>query len=272
MRFTTTDFGLLVSMTLILILINTIFPAVGFASPDTNQSDIPEFNITKTRFDFVGELPEKPSNPTSGKLNHSSDKFDNFEGSIQFELGPGDDGNRTFLVANSETEVTIQDVEAGAGNQELASHTFSSNGETATLTGNGYEIDVHAIDISTGSGKYEWIATKRPQDSDLPLIGGIANFADKQVSTIAWIGSTVAVWITQQVEKIFNFGGLIFDFIVFAINFMHFLIIRYTSIISNAPANWVSLLLTIPSVILSFLFVKLLYPLLQLILGVIPLT
>lgn len=267
MNFTQRDFVLLVSMTLLLILINMVFPALGFSSPSVNQSDIPEYNITERQFDFVGELPEKPANPTTGILNHSSDKFDNYEGTIQFELGPGDNGNRIFLVAINETTAHLTDIEDSTINDSV---TFTSNDQTKTLTAYGYEVDVHSIDISTGT--FEWIATDRPQDSNLPLIGGIADFADNQISTIAWIGSTIAVWVTQQVEKIFNVGAMILSFIAFVIQYLHFLIIRYSSIINNAPATWVSLLMSIPGIILSWLFVKALRPIFQLILGAIPLT
>lgn len=253
MNLTATDAKILVAASAMVVLMSFLFPALGMAGTEQTQSDIPEFNITTSRFDFAGDLPQFPTNPTSGVLNHSSDKFDDFRGNIQFELGPGDDGNRTFLVANSETEVTIQDVEAST---ELDNHTFSSNGEEATLTGNGYEIDVHAEDISTGAGEYEWIATKRPQDSDLPLIGGIADFSDKLVSVVAWVATTFVVLSQRLIEGSFNVGGIIFDVLVFLIDLMHWLITTYFNSVDSAP-GYAKVVLTVPGVMLFYEFSKL---------------
>lgn len=249
MSFTSLDYKIMVSGVIFVVLMSFIGPAVGMAADDINATDIPDFSLDSARFDFVGELPEYPSEPSSGVLNATSDRFDDYRGQTQIELGPGDDGNRTFLVSNTSGGVWITDVEAGTINDE---HVFTSTGEIHELNAQGYTIKVHAANLSRNF--YEWQATERPDDSSLPLIGGALNLADAVAAGLVWIGSTIVVLAMILVEGVANTGGVVFDIVVFGFNLLSFILTNYLSVVAGAPAGFAKILVSLPGIVLSIEF------------------
>lgn len=251
MTFTKTDFILTLSFLTAVILLSFIAPAVGMTGDSVNSTDIPEFNVTGERFNWVEDLPEYPSEPSSGVLNHSSTKFDNYRGNIQTELGTGDNGNRIFIVAINNDTVHLTDVEDSTIN---ASVTFSANDQTKNLKAYGYDIDVHSVNIT--HGKYEWIAAERPDDSSLPLIGGALNVADSIAAGVIWIGSTIVVGVILIVELFVNGFGVLFDVLVFVLAVLNFIFSNYLAIIAGAPSGFAAALVSIPGVGISVQFAR----------------
>lgn len=237
-----------------IVVMSLLFPALGMAGTEQTASDVPQFDINTSKFDFVDDIPPFPSNPGQGVLNASSDKFDDSRGNIQVELGEGSDGNRTFLVSNTSGGVWITDVEENTIDDD---YVFTSDGETATLEGQGFTIDVHAADLS--GDYYEWIITERPEDQTflggLPLIGGFASSLDQVASVVAWLGQAFIVGSMIVSEAALNTGGATLDFITFWIDLGGWLVDVWFNSVDSAP-GYAKVILTVTAVPLFWVFSK----------------
>lgn len=253
MNFGFRDIMIIMSMSVMVISMNFVFPALGLASDQTSESDIPEFNITTDRFGGYLDKPEFPSTPNRGTINHTSTKFDNYAGSIQVELGKGTSGEKVWLVAIEENETHLTNESASIDNE-----IFSSNDVTKRVQLDGYTVDVHSVDISTGEYTYEVVS--RPGDStwysSIPFIGGIFSAGEQLAGIIGWIGSLLFYFLIGLGSTILNGFVIMFDFVTFAVGLLHWLITTYTGIIANAPTSWASLILAIPGILLSLEFSK----------------
>lgn len=250
MNITKMDATILVVYAVFAVVGGFLFPAMGMGGTEQTASDVPEFNVSTSRFDFVDDLPQYPSEPSSGVLNATSDKFDDVRGTIQVELGPGSDGNRTFIVSNTSGGVWITDVEEGTIDDE---HVFTADGEIHTLEGQGYEIDVHASDLS--GDEFEFIVTESPNDSDIPLIGGVLDTADAVANGVFWIGSTIVVLVLMAVEGAANTGGLMFDVATYFVDLGGWAVGFATGFVSGAP-GYAQVVLTTSLTPLFYVFAK----------------
>lgn len=252
MSLTAFDYKIFVSSLIFVILLSFVGPAVGMGGSATNATDIPDFSLNTDRFDFARDLPDYPSEPSSGLLNHSSTRFDNYRGSIQTELGPAaNDPGPVYIVAIDPDTVYLSNTNDNTVNDTV---NFTANGQTKSLSAYGYSIDVHAVDISANAGEFEWVATRRPSDSSLPLIGGAINTADSVAAGVIWIGSTFVVISMLIVEVFLNIGGLIFDLAVFFVSLLVFIASNYSGIVSNAPSGFAAVITAIPGVVFAIQF------------------
>lgn len=260
MSFTKLDYQIIIGSLIAIVLLSFIGPPLGMTGDNVNSSDIPEFNVTTDRFDFI-QKPQapRPNAPAEGRLNHTSDEFDNYPGQIQVELGVNNDSNRTILSVVPEETVNLLDVEAvQAENQQIDNHTFTSNGETATLEGKGFEIDVKADNITKGT--YDYNIQKRPADtawySGIPLIGGTFDWV-AHVAGLLWHGVLLAnFYIISSLEFTLNMANAIFDIFKFIFGMLSFIVTTYGNIITGSPSGFSSVIVSIPGALFSMQFAR----------------
>lgn len=258
MSITKTDIAILMSMSIAVIAMSFTFPALGLAGNSVNSTNIPKFNTTANTFNWEKEQPAKPGGPSEGMLNHTSNQFDSYEGSIQYELGKNENGNRTVLIANPEETVKLNDIEKISGGT-LDSHTFTGNKEEASISGGGFTVDLYSIDYND-TGTYEFVVTERPSDknwaSGIPVIGGIVSGGNQLAAIVGWLGAMIFYFLERFAVSTTNFFVIIFNVISFIISLLHWILSTYYGIVDNAPTAWASVFVAIPGILLSLEFSK----------------
>ncbi len=72
MNITKFDMFILMFTSIAVITMSFTFPALGLTGETQNESDIPEFNISKGAADFAREEPEYPGAPSQGTLRYEN--------------------------------------------------------------------------------------------------------------------------------------------------------------------------------------------------------
>lgn len=254
MDWTFKDTLVLAAMAFAVISMSFVFPALGLEGTNQNTSDVPDFNVTTERFNSTQDYPPYPIRPDEGTLNHTSNKFDDFEGSIQYELGTNDGGNRTFLVVNPENKTYITDVENNSIDDEYT-WTVAEEGDVQTLDAGGYEIDVFAVDVS--AGVYEYHIEQRPGSSQIPILGGLLNTGGEIVQVLWWMFLMLGYGTRSLFASAGNLAGIGFDIGAYIISMFHWLTTTYLSFSDGIGNNFVSVILYLPAIILFLMFGKL---------------
>lgn len=256
MSFNKLDFHILIGSLIMIVLLSFVAPAVGMTGSAVSTQSMPEFSVDTNYFTYVNQ-PDAPNpdQPDSGMLNASSSTTDDYTGSIQTYLGRNQFGNRTFLVAVPNDEVNIRDVEA-LHNDNDDNHTFTSNGEEAGLLAGGFDIDVRAINITTGT--YEYQIVENPANevwwSGIPIVSGVADAIGGIVSMIAYVVDMIFFVIATILIAGGNTLAAIVDIAIFILSLLNFIVTEYTSIINGAPSGFASIIVSIPGVLFSIQF------------------
>lgn len=273
-EFSLTDAKITLIMTLFLILISFVYPAVGFTSDNVTQSDIPSFNLTEGTFDFVQTVPQLPDNPTEGTLRFEADK-QVYEDNRRIWLeGNTNDGYEITLINNG----TLSDPLAGLFLNEYNNSGFVGDDSIEMDEGDSFntlERDGYVIAFSnvtfTNEGQsnmtmrvdWETVETRGGASavSTIPIIGGtldaVASAIGSLGAIIGWIGSILYNLAWNFIVFSTNLLTVIYNVIAFITGLGWWLVSTYGSVVSNAPASWASLLLSIPGLLLSYEFAKL---------------
>lgn len=262
MNFGKTDFVLLLTMTLAVISMSFMFPALGLTDTDSAAAnDIPEFNISSERFNLVGEFPQAPGTPTQGNLwLYAEDPSAASENRVWVD-GDTSNGVEMFLSepSNGTGEIRINTWDSGSvvSNQTA---TFSSTNDTFTLVSSeGFGFRYQVADIRDSPRYYEvdYQITQRPRDTG-GFISSFLGTAGDTAQTLVWLG-TIFFWgSTFIVELGLNVLGMIFDVVAFFVTLLTWQVTTYTGIIS-AASNFAAVFVAIPGIILSLLFAKLVF-------------
>lgn len=263
MNFGKVDFILLLTMTLAVVTMSFLFPALGLTTDDpAAESEIPEFNISSERFNLVGSFPEAPGTPTQGTLwFYPEDPAAASDNRIWVD-GDTSDGVEMFLSedTNGTGEIRINTWDAGSvvSNQTA---TFTSSNDTFTLVsseGFGFRFEVQ--ELQTTSPRYyevDYVITQRPRDSG-GFISSFLGTAGDTAKTLVWFG-TIFFWTsTFIVELGLNALGIVYDVLSFFISLLSWQVSTYGSVVT-AATGFASVFVAIPGIILSVLFGKLVF-------------
>lgn len=264
MDLTKFDMSILLCMAIAIIFMSFTFPALGLGGDNVGEGEIPEFNITANRFDWTGEFPAQPGNPTSGTLvyeeNRSSPVDDNRNTWLERS-----DGTDDYTVSLTHFNGSISDPEPtfrlirfndSDGSEESSDFQVIEAGETGELeTG---DFVVHMTRVSTenvGESNLtiegDWEVIESPNQS-----GGISGLFSGIASAVGWIG-TVIWWISATIVTTFlNLLGIVFDVASFIVEFVVFISSTYAGLVSNAPTDWAGVITAIPGVLFSLVFAK----------------
>jgi len=266
MNFGKFDVMILVTMSLAIISMSFVFPALGLTdATNADENDIPELDIQSDRFDLVGDLPERPRSTDSGVLIYRADGFDNRDIDLYVDGGNLIVGTSAFAENNSNTppiRVFLNEFSSSSGLAiDSANTTLNETGEMAELTVDNeteYTVRYELIELRN-EGTQEFEAQVEFQVIESPgsdgFLGTIFGAADALASTLAWIG-TVFYWFSISLFEIAgNALGSIFDVSSYFISLIAWLTTTYTGIIGSA-GGFTTVFVSIPGILLAAILGK----------------
>ena len=269
MNLTKQDLFITVGMSIVVIMMSFLFPAIGLGGDSVNESEIPEFNITKGQATFDRQLPEYPSRPSEGTLtyvNGSESWEDNRQvylqrGSTEYLLsffdndpGPDEQYHANLIKFNSSGSYT-EDVNINESeSKELTSVDGSYSVGLTNLT---------VLNSTPGneSARINWEVTEQPSDQTwlgrIPGVGALISGTNQLAAVVGWIAGTIWHVVTLVMVTIGNTVLMFTNVILYFIDFSWWLASTYTGIVSGAPTSWASVIVAIPGIVLGFQFTKL---------------
>lgn len=271
MNFSKFDMVILIVMSIAIVVMSFVFPALGLADAETSESDIPSFDMQADRFDFAGDFPDRPGTPSSGTLDFNTTEPAQFSDNQRWLNGDTSNGTELVMIqpqpaTSPETaRVTLRGWDGGAEvNQDNA--TFNATGEQAVLTANNYEVALEMVTHeSLGNDEYNFEVDYQIRDQPttgggwlgrVPVVGTIFESADSLAGVLSWLGSVIWWLFTSFWELVLNALGLVFDIVSFLVGTVSWLVVTYGTILSAAE-SWVAVFIAIPGLLLSLIWVKL---------------
>lgn len=273
MEFSKFDVSIIVSMTLAIVIMSMAFPAVGLSEDDAaSESDVPEFDIDASRFDFTGEFPQNPGTPATGTIQWRASV--GTEGEYERYLQEG--GDEAWLTAETTPDgsggsaptATLTIYNATSDN--FVTENYQTKTETSTTLENeklGWKVRVTFANMQNVSGGWdfdlEYEVIDRPSGesgggfiSSIPVIGALFDAGESLASVIAWLGSIMWWFTTVLFEISINLLSLMFDVMLFVTDTLSWLVGTYQEAVSAAD-GWAGVVLVAPGMLLFAEFAKL---------------
>lgn len=260
MELTKFDVMLLFCMSLAVVSISFVFPALGMSDTEAEENDIPELDISEDKFDFAGEMPEFPNTANKGTLFFNTTKDAGFsENSIWLE-GNTDGGYELVLIqepTNETAEVVLTEWN-DSGEVEGSSSVVINDSNPREIVSQGeYEVAIEegADNNPPDYLQVQWEIVSQSQAGGsfvgrLPGVGAIFDVGSAIAAVVAW-AVTIFIWFSQTlVQGFLNILGTVYDGSAYFINLLAWLISTYGSVISGAT-GWVSIFVALPGIILS---------------------
>lgn len=266
MNFGRNDLAVIIAMSIAIMGMSFTMPALGLSSE--NASEAPQFDMDSSRFDFAGEFPENPGTPSSGTLTWQDSLGGDSDNQVFLE---GDSYNGVELVASvpaTDPTVRLNNWDSGSNVYNTSVSRTTPGVETLIIpisSASDWKIEVEFTEIEGSSPDYnftvEYNVKQRPDSdggfiSSIPVVGGLFSAGAELAGIVGWIGAVVWWFVTFLFQISLNLIGLLFDVMVFGIATISWLTNTYIGLINNAQ-SWAAIVLTIPSLILSFELAKL---------------
>lgn len=277
MNFSKFDMVLLVTMSVAIVVMSFVFPALGLADAGTSESEVPEFSMNSDRFDFAGDFPSRQADtPTTGTLDFDTSEPAGFSDNQIWLHGSTDPAGAELNLIQNGSDPDAQVNLLGWDNGSVVAQdntTLGAVGEKSLLeiseSLGGYKVVVEMETFDNISGGYYYevsyeIQESPPVDSGddngwlerLPIIGGLYSAGETVASVLAWGISVVWWFVTSTWEIALNVLGMAFDIVSFVFNTVSWLASTYGTILSAAD-SWVAIFVALPGLLLSLEFAKL---------------
>jgi hypothetical protein len=257
------DLSVLVVMSLAIISMSFVFPAIGLADTSASESDIPDLEVQEDRFRVAQDRPNFPNTATEGTLEFNTTKDAAFSDNQIYLENSSTSAVTLALVQNSTTQTArvVLTVFNSTSVVEQDSYTFGPDNTSAVLDAGQYRIAVETTADNNPPDylEAEWnVAEQGATDSwigRIPGVGALFATADLVASVLAW-GITVFIWFaTSAVFGAINLIGVIVDVSVWFISMLSWLITTYGSVIYSAP-TWTGIFVATPGILLSGVLAK----------------
>lgn len=270
MNLTSKDLAITMAMSIAVIFMSFTFPALGMTGHAQNESDIPEFNITKGQVEFAREQPELPSRPSEGRLvyvNNSESWQDNRQ--VYLQQGGSDEYLLSFFDDDPSSDEQyhanlIKFNASGSFTEDV--NINESEAKTLESVDGAYEVGLDNMTVLNDTAPYDsasldWKVISQPSDqqwySRIPGLSSIIGAGQQLAGIVGWIGSMIWYAITFGLVTLGNAVLMFFNTVVYFIDFMWWLTSTYGTIVSGAPTAWAGVIVAIPGIILGFQFTKL---------------
>ena len=280
MAITAFKIGMLISMVIAIITLSFIGPAIGMSGDNVTTSEIPEYNASEGLFEFALEQPEQPSRPSQGTLRYVDNQQVNEDNRRVWIRGNSDEGIEITLTNNGTLANPIASLFLNEYNNSAfvgSNSTELTESETfAELERSGYIITFENPQFDNKNESdmtmtVDWEIIQTPAGAStigqIPIIGvgftAIANAIEGIIAVIGYIGDILFYYFVAIGVTVSNVLVTIFNITTFVIDFMVFIIVSYSSMIANAPSNFVSVFLTVPLILFSLLFADLVMELIK---------
>lgn len=265
MDFGRTDIIIVVSMSLAIISMSFVFPALGLTadSDEVAENDIPEFNMSADRFDIAGEFPDQPGTPSQGTLvlNNSVDIL---EDNRRVWLEGDTDGGTELLLTNQTDDARlVLNHWPGPDKDEVV---LSNVGDVDDIQNDtaGWHIKFEYVNIENRNKSNQTITVdyeiiQQPADSAwysrIPVVGSVFSTGEQLAGIVGWIGSIIYWTFGTMFSVILNLIGILFDVVTYGFSMLIWMVSTYNSIISSASA-FASVFVMAPAIILFLEFAK----------------
>lgn len=271
MNFTGFDIGIIIVMSLAVISMSFVFPALGLTGQEAQENDIPEFNMTADRYEFRDEFPDSPGAPTEGDMHWNEEEPDAESSQSIFLDGDSSSGVEIAVVNSNTTEdpemeVFIQNWTDGSGIAE-DSVVLQNESDYGQVTYQDWTVTVEwtrarHVNSSDFRAVVHFTVTNQPSDSSwfdrVPIVGSIFSAGEELAAIVGWIGS-ILYWIMGTVISIiWQAFAILFDIISYGFDMMVWLLTTYWDIVDGASA-WASVFVMIPGIALFLEFTKIAY-------------
>lgn len=263
MNFSKFDVTVLVTMSLAVVVMSFLFPALGMTDDDAvNESDVPEFNMSASTFDFTGEFPQQPNTPTSGVLEFDQQQGNSIAGVTLIYVDRPPEPYAIEVQNTSQEGLDVAVTNFSDTGDTIYRYNINSEGQTILHQEDGWTIlfEVESLENFQQPNMTADVSFDVRQDpgsqeglSAIPIIGGLA---DAVAGAVAYIG-TIFFWGSLfVVELVVNVMTIVTSTIVYLFGVASWLVTTYSSIVSAAP-SWAGVVLTIPGILLFTEFAKL---------------
>lgn len=269
MNFGKFDMILLMTMSLAIIVMSFLFPALGLVDDDAaGADDVPRFNSTAQPFDVAGDFPESPGGASTGEVVWEEDDPGDPDNYVYLR-GDSDDGARLNIVnignaTNPDVKLNFFELESGS--------VIGQDQETVTQEGEVFRIDNRSWGVETEVVEWEnenqsdftvtvdYELYEQPEDSDwmsrVPVVGGIFSIGEAVAQVLGYIAGVIFWTLGTLFEVSLTVVLLLFDVISFAVSLMHWLVSTYLGLVGGAQ-GFASVLVMVPGVLLFVEFMKL---------------
>lgn len=255
-------------MSLAVISMSFVFPALGLVDSGTSESEIPQFSMNQNRFDIAGDFPESSGTPTTGELWWNGTEGGSFSDNQIWLEGDTSNGVELVLDPNhniaEDSKVEISEWSDGTvTNGE--NFTFNGTGKKAHLSDFNYSLRFHVVEYRNDSNgdlhtTVDYEISEQPNTDGgwigrLPIIGTAYSATETLGATVAWLGSILFWFFGTLFEVTLNVAGMLYDATSYLIATASWLIDTYSSVITGAK-SWASVFVAIPGIILSLVLTK----------------
>lgn len=272
MDFGMSDIVLLTTMSLAVVVMSLTFPALGMTDDGdmTNESDIPEFNISSDEWNIAGDFPDSPGTPTSGEVVYDEQVGSGVEGRSLIWLQRGAPG-QSLEMQNLSNQLTIR-VNSWDGDppQIVGRDEYDITSENQTIlhqnASMGWTIEMEVTELenaqqSNMTATVEYEVLDSPDEgggglSAIPIIGSLFSAGEQLASGLIWIGQVIWWLVAFLVEIALTIVLILVDIMVFAASLMQWLVTTYFDVVS-AAGSFAGPLLMIPGILLFVEFAKL---------------
>lgn len=267
MNFTKADMAIIISMSIALVTMTFAFPAAGMVDEESaNATDIPEFDIETSRFDFAGEFPRNPGQPSVGTLVYDN-TTSALEDSRQIWLnGDTDSGTEMLLLDdNDETNASVRlNYWPGPSTDEVI---LTEVGEFDQIKNDsaGWEVTFEFVSAENRGEDnvtltVDYTIEQQPEDTSwfdrVPILGGVVGAGEQLAGIVGWIGSVLFWLFGTLFEVALNLVGILFDIMVFVIDTGTWLATTWAAITAGA-GSWAAVFVAIPGLLLFLELAKL---------------
>lgn len=270
MNFTKFDVTLLLTMTLAVVCMSFVFPAVGLADAGTDENSVPEYRLDSQALNLAGDFPDAPGTPSTGTLSLDTSKDVAFSDNRVWLDGGTSGGTEVLILpatsSNDSAELLINNWDGGnvTGEERFnitsADDAFAVNNFGYTMTFEVTQFDEQSYDNAQYTVEYEiqdqavsgggWI-------DRIPVVGGIVSTGEATAAVLAWFASILWWFFATTIDLISAATVILYDTVTFVVALLSWLVSTYASIVANAGPSWVSLFVALPGIILSLEFGKL---------------
>lgn len=263
MNFSRFDVTVIVVMSLAIVSMSFVFPALGLTGQNAQENNIPEFNTTAEAYQFNESFPRSPGTDTSGELQWYEREPQAVDNQQVFLTGGPSDGFALAITnagnqSDPEPQVFLENWTDGSGVSE-DSYTLSNTSDVGVLnsTNGNWTIGVSWIDTAN-RGTQDLRLYVEFQVSDYPTQSGniIAQIYNGLEGVVAYIGN-VLYWLVAMFSSIvLQVFVLLFDILVYIFGTFHWLTTAYWALVDGAT-GFASVFVVIPGVLLFAEFAKL---------------
>lgn len=277
MNFTKFDMFLLISMSFSIIVMSFVMPSADLTGTEneTEESDVPEFDIDSSRFDIAGEFPDRPGSSSSGTLRFNNSNTNTYSttgislawldrpklSGVSVELQNGTDtglGENLSIVVVDYNDTGVVEYQ-GVYNITSEDNTYIYNKNEWVIR---FDVEyVNNLGQSNMTGKVSYDIKENGGEntggglSAIPVVGTLFDAGEVIGSTIAWIGNVFLWTFTFVFEIAINLLSLLLDSMIFGIDLLTWMIDGYAGMTSKAT-GWASVILLVPSIILFIELLK----------------